>query len=110
VRIFSQRRVQETERTPAGVPQRCRLNPTTKVGDPVGNLDHAAVPVPNGMQFDASVKGYAPDVCLQTDEAYPPAVVRRASLTARLPLSTRGAKDGARLHVSRRQTGWLHSD
>jgi hypothetical protein len=54
---------------PAGTPQPLYLYPTTEVGDTVGDLDHAAVPVSNGMQFDVSVEGYTLNMCLQTNKA-----------------------------------------
>jgi len=69
MRIFSQSRVQESVGSAAGAPQHFRLYPTTEVGHTVGDLDHAAVSVPNGMQFDVSVQGHALNVCLKTDKA-----------------------------------------
>jgi len=69
MRIFSQSRNQESVGSPAGAPQHFRLYPTTEVGHTVGDLDHAAVSVSNGMEFDVSVEGHALNVCLKTDKA-----------------------------------------
>jgi hypothetical protein len=69
MRIFSQSRNQESVGSSAGTPQYFRLYPTTEVGHTVGDLDHAAVSVSNGMQFDVSVEGHALNVCLKPDKA-----------------------------------------
>jgi hypothetical protein len=59
------------------------------------------------MQFNVPVEGHALNVCLQTDKALPPTVVWRPLPTAGLPPPASGTKDGARLHIGRRQTGAL---
>jgi hypothetical protein len=69
MRIFSQSRGQESVRSSAGAPQLFRFYPTTEVGYTVGDLDHAAVSLSDGMQFDVSVQGHALNVCLKTDKA-----------------------------------------
>ena len=48
---------QETVGSRRPAPQHLRLYPTTEVGHAVGDLDHAAVSVPNGMQFDVRSRG-----------------------------------------------------
>jgi hypothetical protein len=91
-------------RKSACAPQCLSLNPTADIGHPAGDFDHATVSMPNGMEFDVSVEGHALEVRLETDEAWPSAVMRRPWPPMRLPLSASGTKDGARLNAGRRQT------
>jgi hypothetical protein len=59
------------------------------------------------MEFDVSVEGHASKMRLQPDKSWPAAGLRRSWLPTRLPLTTSGAKDSARLHAGRRQARWL---
>jgi hypothetical protein len=101
VSILAQSRRQETLWKSACTPQGLSLDPTAEIGDTAGNLDHATVSMPNGMEFDVSVEGHALKMRLQSDKTWLAAVRWRWWLSTRLPVPASGAEDGARLNTGR---------
>jgi hypothetical protein len=99
VGIFPKGRGQKAARPGTGALQSGGLDPTTEVGDAVRDLDQAAVPMPDGMQFNLPVEWHAPEVGFEADESGAPAVARHSWAAARLPLSTGRAENGLRLNT-----------